>query len=469
MTTTTYSSLHLYMKKYNTLLINTLGKRVAGSVLTAILTTGMVHAQTNNALNFDGADDYVNLPSSLTTGVTNFTFEAWLNYQDNGNWTRVMDFGANTTVNMFLTPSNSDTGAPRFAITASGSPGEERLTAATALSAGRHHLAVTLQQNGATVEGTLYIDGVVAATNSGMTLTPQRLGTLTQLYLGRSEYAVDPYLKGDLDEVRLYSTALTQAQIQADLAATTGASAVPASLLAYYDFNQGIAQGNNPTATTLLERSNNARHGTLFDFSLAGNISNWVGPAVPLPVSLTAFEASLVGGQVRLNWQTASERANAYFAIERSLDGRAFSALGTVAGQGSTNTATRYVFTDAGTDQQAAAGAVYYRLRQVDLDGSSTYSPVRIVGSVVAAPAVSLYPNPAALATTLDLRALPSTTYLVQLLDATGRVAQEQEFVGGQSHSLSLTDLPSGIYLVLISGSTPNSQRVHYTQRLERM
>ncbi len=457
------------MKKYNTLLRIALGKRMAGLVLATILATGAVRAQGNNALDFDGIDDYVSLPGSLTTGVTNFTFEAWLNYQDNGNWTRVMDFGANTTVNMFLTPRNSDTGAPRFAITTNGGFSEERLTATTALSAGRHHLAVTLQQNGATVEGTLYIDGVVAATNSRMTLTPQRLGALTQLYLGRSEYAVDPYLKGDLDEVRLYSAALTQAQVQADMATTTGTSAAPASLLAYYDFNQGIAQGNNSTVTTLLDRSGNARHGTLLDFALAGSTSNWVGPAVPLPVTLTAFEASLVGSQVQLHWQTASERANAYFTIERSLDGRAFSTLGTVAGQGSTATATSYAFTDAGVGRPAAAGAVYYRLRQVDLDGTSTYSPIRTVGFGLAAPVVSVYPNPATVAATLDLRALPSATYLVQLLDATGRVVQEQHVAGGQPHSLALAALPSGIYLVLVSGSTPDGQRVRYPQRLERM
>lgn len=70
-----------------------------------------------------------------------------------------------------------------------------------------------------------------------MTLTPSSLSTLTNLYLGRSQYAVDPYLKGDLDEV-LYSTALTQAQIQADMKAGNGTSIVPASLLAYYTFNQ---------------------------------------------------------------------------------------------------------------------------------------------------------------------------------------------------------------------------------------
>ena len=59
-------------------------RRLQGLVLGALLTAGSAQAQSGNALNFDGINDYVSVPASLTTGVTNFTFEAWLNYQDNG-------------------------------------------------------------------------------------------------------------------------------------------------------------------------------------------------------------------------------------------------------------------------------------------------------------------------------------------------------------------------------------------------
>lgn len=230
-----------------------LRRRRLGLLLGALLAAGVAQAQSGNALNFDGTNDYVSLPASLTLGVTNFTFEAWLNYQDNGSWTHVFDFGTGTTVNMFLTPHNGATGTPRFAITTGGAGSEQQLTSQAGLAAGQHHLAVTLSQNGSLVTGILYVDGSVAATNANMTLTPNGLGTLNQLWLGRSQYANDPYLRGTLDEVRFYSTALTQAQVRFDM--SRGTTSVPASLLAYYNFNQGTANENNPGVTTLLDQT----------------------------------------------------------------------------------------------------------------------------------------------------------------------------------------------------------------------
>ena len=387
---------------------------------------GPAQAQSGNALNFDGTNDYVNLPASLTTGVTNFTFEAWLNYQDNGLWTRVLDFGNNPTVNMFLTPRNGDNNAPRFAITTGGGGAEQRLTSTTALSAGQHHLAVTLSQNGTLVTGTLYVDGVVAATNANMTLTPSSLGTLTNLYLGRSQYN-DPYLKGDLDEVRVYSAALSQAQVQADMRATTGTSAVPASLRAYYNFNQGVPKGNNPTVTTLLDQSGNARTGTLVNFALTGITSNWIGDPAPLPVTLVRFAAQCQQQEGLLTWATASETHNAYFEVESSADGVTFHALGRVVGAGTTSQAHTYQFADADLARYATT-TVYYRLRQVDTDGSSTYSPVRTVALPTGAGAVATFPSPLAAGQRLTLQLNVPQAGLASLLvtDALGRTVLQQ-------------------------------------------
>jgi|GEM_PF-1937061 len=94
--------------------------------------------------------------------------------------------------------------------------------------------------------------------------------------------------------------------------------------------------------------------------------------ASPLPVQLTSFSGQSTSGGSLLSWATASEVNSARFDIERSADGVSFGLVGTVAAAGNSLSARSYQYLDAA----APAGASYYRLRQVDQDGTSTYSPV---------------------------------------------------------------------------------------------
>jgi hypothetical protein len=178
--------------------------------------------------------------------------------------------------------------------------------------------------------------------------------------------------------------------------------------------------------------------------------------AYPLPVELVAFTAQAVQNRdALLKWTTASELNNDHFEVERSLDGTTFTKIGQQQGQGSKATATDYTFTDAGIGARTKAGQlVYYRLKQVDLNGASVYSPVRSVSFTAASTAlVTLYPNPAVAATSLDLSAMPAgNTYQVLLLDATGRQVRQATVVGGLVQPLDLHDLATGTYQVLVSG-----------------
>jgi hypothetical protein len=192
----------------------------------------------------------------------------------------------------------------------------------------------------------------------------------------------------------------------------------------------------------------------------------------PLPVQLAAFTAQATPGSrgAQLAWLTASEVNNAYFDVERSFDGVAFAKLGTVAGQGTKTTATTYAFADQNIGKQAASLA-YYRLRQVDIDGTATYSPVRTVsfGAAAAAGQVSLYPNPAQASTTLDLSALPATaSYLVQLLDATGRQLQRQVVAGGQAPRLDVSTVAPGLLTVLVTGTQADGTPFRQALRLHK-
>jgi len=114
-----------------------------------------------------------------------------------------------------------------------------------------------------------------------------------------------------------------------------------------------------------------------------------VGENNSLPVELTSFEAQSVPPHIRLDWATASETANDFFAVERSADGRVFDEIGRVRGAGTTRTEQVYSFLDA----RPLAGSNYYRLRQVDMDGAFAYGPVRMA-EMFGADHIRLFPSP---------------------------------------------------------------------------
>ena len=188
--------------------------------------------------------------------------------------------------------------------------------------------------------------------------------------------------------------------------------------------------------------------------------------ANPLPVELTAFTATAVKNiDAQLVWNTASEKNNDHFNVERSLNGISFVKIAQVKGQGTSSAPTAYALTDVGIGTRAS-GAVYYRLQQVDGDGTATYSPVRtITFSKTVALAITLFPNPAATATNLDLTQLPTGTYQVSLLDATGRVVLRSTLSAGLTHGLDVSPLASGTYTVLVRGQN-GSEIINLTKRL---
>ncbi len=186
----------------------------------------------------------------------------------------------------------------------------------------------------------------------------------------------------------------------------------------------------------------------------------------PLPVELVSFEAQVVRAvDVQLTWRTATELNNDHFEVQRSANGREFERIAQVAGQGTSASATSYAHTDAGIGTRTA-GPLYYRLRQVDRDGTSAFSQVQTVrfGKAVAlAPAISIYPNPTTTTTTsLDLGLLPAGAYQVRVLDALGRQVLAATGDGGTVLPLDLRTVATGTYIVQVRGATGQQ----FTKRL---
>jgi hypothetical protein len=106
------------------------------------------------------------------------------------------------------------------------------------------------------------------------------------------------------------------------------------------------------------------------------SFSEWsVGNDNVLPVELLFFSGRMSGPDALLAWQTASERDNQLFDVERSLDGRSFERIGTLAGAGTSSVPHAYRFTDRGA-ALLGASVLYYRLRQLDYSGQTSFSTI---------------------------------------------------------------------------------------------
>ncbi|WP_169513154.1 T9SS type A sorting domain-containing protein [Hymenobacter aerophilus] len=174
--------------------------------------------------------------------------------------------------------------------------------------------------------------------------------------------------------------------------------------------------------------------------------------AVPLPVTLVEFRAQAVGRDALVSWTTVQEVNSASFVVERSVDGRSFVPVATLAARGTSTQRTDYRTTDKNVGAQS--GFRYYRLLQLDLDGTVARSEVQTVrfdGSN-STPTVRLFPNPTSADVTLDLTQLPAGTYRVEVLGAEGRKVAEWPASGGQEQVLPTQNLAKGVYLLRISG-----------------
>lgn len=162
-----------------------------------------------NALRLDGTSGYARLPSGLLGNVGDFTVAAWVNLTAATQWSRIFDFGSGTGSYMFLTPRSS-AGGMRFAITTGGAGGEQTINVATPLATGAwKHVAVTA--TGST--GILYVDGAEVA-RSSITLRPSSLGGTSATFVGKSQYTGDPFLSGQVDQLRIYSRALSATEVR---------------------------------------------------------------------------------------------------------------------------------------------------------------------------------------------------------------------------------------------------------------
>lgn len=106
-----------------------------------------------------------------------------------------------------------------------------------------------------------------------------------------------------------------------------------------------------------------------------GTTCNALQVFASLPVELTSFDIAKAADAAILSWETASEKNNEKFIVERSADGIKYEQIGEVSGNGTTNETKSYKHIDS----NPSLGVNYYRLKQVDFDGKYEYSPISSV------------------------------------------------------------------------------------------
>lgn len=179
-----------------------------------------------------------------------------------------------------------------------------------------------------------------------------------------------------------------------------------------------------------------------------------VNVLAPLPVELAEFYAYEEACDVHIEWTTLSELNNDYFEVEKSTNGKDFKVIARQNGAGSTNAAHFYAFID-----DTPAPQNYYRLKQVDFDGTVTYSSVAYMRSICIEDdknvgILNLYPNPAITSKVdVEFNAFAVEQTYVTLYDAFGTMVDRFPFEirsGLNNVEINISNLEAGTYFVMI-------------------
>jgi hypothetical protein len=392
----------------------------------------------NNALVFDGLDDQVDIPA--VTGNP-YDLSSGGSVEFYVNPTTLLSTSWATIV------GNRGSGGVRYSFHLSatqigldnGSASPNTLDYAVPTGSWTHLAFVYDGANTTTV----YINGTLQGSITGS------LGTATgqPLTFGMAKNtsgADDKPFSGGIDEVRLWNTQRSAAQINANWKSTL--TGTESGLIAQYAFDQGVSNGNDAGLTTAFDNTTNANDGALMNFALTGSTSNFTTHALlsgPLPVTITSFTAARSGIESVLQWQTATEQNCREFIIERSSDGRNYSAIGSVEGAGNSQTLLNYTYTDL----QPLPNSNFYRLKQVDLDGNFDYSTVRMITFPTTGKLIWYIADKSSVVILLQ----QGKDEPFALYDAAGRLLRSGNLANGRTQ---VSQLPPGIYFVHVSANT---------------
>ena len=187
-----------------------------------------------------------------------------------------------------------------------------------------------------------------------------------------------------------------------------------------------------------------------------------LSPDPALPVELSQFTAWNAGAKNTLQWVTQSELNNDRFEVERSADGHSFERIGTVKGAGTSVVPLTYFW----NDETPLIGVNYYRLRQVDDDGTTSFSNVVAVLVEGKMGEARFFPNPVQGSLTYQFNAQQNKQLTLRMTDVLGRVLQDWTYntqIGINTEVLDLSAFAAGTYSITVyneQGEVLHTERI---------
>lgn len=177
------------------------------------------------------------------------------------------------------------------------------------------------------------------------------------------------------------------------------------------------------------------------------------GCAVPLPVELLLFKGGSKGDHNLLEWSTASETNNDYFSLEKSMDGNNFTSIAIIDGAGTSKHTLYYSYTDLKTTEDIT----YYRLKQTDFDGTTSYSTIVAINAPQAGKALELFIScPVTDQLIYSVCCLQKGHAQVEIIDLNGKIILKtnvQANVGFNKFVMDAKNLAEGLYILKFSGT----------------
>ena len=166
-----------------------------------------------------------------------------------------------------------------------------------------------------------------------------------------------------------------------------------------------------------------------------------------LPAGILYFKGKYSGKDNILQWATASEFNSERFEIQRSADGQQFETIGSIAGAGMSKTTKEYSY----TDQLVPEKLNYYRLMQIDMDGSTRYSSVVSLNNGTGKWHVETYPNPVVEELQVNLHSREKGSLIIRVMNQHGQLIKNVMLNKSADElmvRMKLKDIPAGVYFL---------------------
>ncbi|MFW6019285.1 MAG: T9SS type A sorting domain-containing protein [Bacteroidales bacterium] len=175
----------------------------------------------------------------------------------------------------------------------------------------------------------------------------------------------------------------------------------------------------------------------------------------PLPVELIDFNVKETSKGIKLTWTTASEINNDYFTVQRATENSDFKSIATIEGAGNSNEIINYTYID---DENINGKTVYYRIKQTDYDGTTSYSWIEDI-STQENITLKVFPNPVKYGEEFTIQSSEKNNK-VTIYNSSGQQVFEKE-INKNKTDIDSYNLSKGINVIYIKNYTNNTTKTH--------